>query len=86
MVKKIMPKDSIYLGLIASQKKGCGKKLINHLIKYSKDNNLGEIYLWTDETCNYKYYEKMGFNLKKSYEINFFDRKINTFIYSISNS
>lgn len=85
MVKEIMPDDSIYLGLIASQKKGAGKELINHLIDYSKNNNLGEIYLWTDETCNYKYYEKMGFNLKKSYEISFFDKKINTFIYSISN-
>ncbi len=86
MVKEIMPDDSIYLGLIASQKKGAGKELINHLIDYSNKNNLGEIYLWTDETCNYKYYEKMGFNLKKDYEINFFDRKIKTFIYSISNT
>ncbi len=86
MIKEIMPNNAIYLGLIASQKKGCGRKLINHLINYSKNNNLGDIYLWTDETCNYKYYEKMGFNLKKSYEINFFEKKIKTFIFSISNT
>ncbi len=86
MVKEVMPEKSVYLGLIASKKRGAGKELINKLLAHSKKYNLGDIYLWTDETCNYLYYEKIGFVLRKSYDINFFNKKIRTFIYSISNS
>lgn len=82
MVYEIMPENSLYLSLIASIQKGTGKLLIDYLNKYCKDNNIEQYYFWTDETCNYSFYEKNGFILKKEYNVDFFGRNIKTFIYS----
>lgn len=76
-----MDNDSVYLGLIASKIHHGGMDLINKLISDVKASGLGDIYLWTDETCNYKYYERLNFELIETYFINLYGRTIKTFIY-----
>lgn len=47
--------DEYYRGL------GIGKTLFNNLLKYLKQQQVKKIYLYTDTTCNYYFYEKHGF-------------------------
>ena len=55
--------------------------LIEKLKLDALKNNVHEIYLWTDETCNYEYYEKLSFNLIEEYIITLYGKEIKTFIY-----
>lgn len=70
----------IYLALIASQKRNSGKILLERLEKIA-EVNCAHIYLWTDETCNYQYYEKQGFKLVEEYHAVLQNKSIKTFIY-----
>ena len=40
---------------------GVGKELLNRLLAYQKKSNTKNIYLYTDSTCNYGFYESQGF-------------------------
>lgn len=40
---------------------GIGKELLSKLKRYYKENNTNKIYLYTDDTCNYGFYDHMGF-------------------------
>lgn len=40
---------------------GVGKELLNRLLAYQKESNTKNIYLYTDSTCNYGFYESQGF-------------------------
>lgn len=40
---------------------GIGKTLLDNLFKYFKSKSVKKIYLYTDNTCNYGFYEHMGF-------------------------
>ena len=40
---------------------GIGKTLLNSLVAYLKDNKVSNIYLYTDTTCNYMFYENNSF-------------------------
>ena len=82
-IKEYMDNNSICIGLLASVIPGGGTKLIKKLIKDAKDNNIDNIYLWTDETCNYSYYEKFGFKVVEEYDVKFFDKVIKTYIYML---
>lgn len=44
-----------------------GKKLLLDVFKLAKDDNMKNIQILTDESCNYKFYESLG--CKKVYEI-----------------
>lgn len=46
-----------------------GSVLIEKLKEEAIKNNATSIYLWTDETCNYKYYEKRNFKLIEKYNV-----------------
>lgn len=82
-VLKKMTDNDIYIGLVASVKKHCGKELLEHLKEIAK-STFADIYLWTDETCNYLYYEKKNYQLISEYYVKFFDKDIKTFIYKFS--
>lgn len=82
-VLKKMTDNDIYIGLVASVKKHCGKELLEHLKEIAKSTS-ADIYLWTDETCNYLYYEKNNYQLISEYYVKFFDKDIKTFIYKFS--
>lgn len=41
--------------------KGAGKFLMNELEKRCKEQGVNSMLLWTDESCNYNYYYKKGF-------------------------
>lgn len=40
---------------------GIGKELLNGALEYLKENGVKRIYLYTDTTCSYGFYEHMGF-------------------------
>lgn len=40
---------------------GVGKQLVFNLNKYLKENNAKNIYLFTDSSCNYGFYDSQGF-------------------------
>ncbi len=44
------------------QGNGIGKKLLYYLLEYEKQSKTKNIYLYTDSKCNYKFYDKLGFN------------------------
>ncbi|MEG0692533.1 MAG: GNAT family N-acetyltransferase [Oscillospiraceae bacterium] len=44
---------------------GIGKGLLSRLLNYYKENQSDRIYLYTDDTCNYGFYEHMGFRRLK---------------------
>lgn len=83
-VLKYMHNNDLYLGLLASVKKGTGSKLINKIKEIAIKNKIKNLYLWTDETCNYEYYEKHNFTFVEEYEIFLYDTKIKTLIYKVS--
>lgn len=80
-VKTIMTDDDIFLGLFVSIQKGCGKKLLSKLNDICKENSKKNIYLWTDTTCDYKYYRKNNFTLLKEVETFINGKLIKTLIY-----
>ena len=75
-----MKEKDIYVSLFASNKKGRGKELIELLENIAKKDK-AHIFLWTDETCSYEYYQKNNFILVEEYFITFQGKKIRTFIY-----
>ena len=40
---------------------GIGKKLLSYFFEYEKQNNVKNIYVYTDSKCNYKFYDSQGF-------------------------
>lgn len=46
--------------------KGIGKKMLSQVFEYAKNNNMRNIQILTDESCNFKFYEACGCN--KVYE------------------
>lgn len=83
-VLKYMGKNDIYLGLLASEKKGCGSLLIAELKQRAHQKDAESIFLWTDETCDFEYYERHNYQLLEVFDVNLFNQKIKTFIYKIN--
>lgn len=82
-VLKYMDETDIYLGLLASIKKGSGSKLLNEIKEIAIKKDIKHLYLWTDETCNYQYYEKHNFTFVEEYDIKLYNNKIKTLIYRV---
>ena len=62
-VHNAMNEDDLYLGLFVSNQAGCGKILMQEIINLAKAKNLKNMYLWTDTTCDFDYYEKHNYIL-----------------------
>lgn len=65
--------NSKYRGL------GIGKTLFNNLLNYMKNQNINNFYLFTDTSCNYKFYEIQGMNRKSSKSITLMQNSPMTF-------
>lgn len=46
---------------------GSGYKLMNRYIEYCNNNNLISVFLWTDVSCTYSFYERFGFELHSTF-------------------
>ena len=46
--------------------KGIGKKMLSQVFEYAKNDNMKNIQILTDESCNFKFYEACG--CEKVYE------------------
>lgn len=79
--KQNMNDDDIMIGLFVSTVKGCGKLLLSRLIEDCQKNKIKNIYLWSDTTCDYDYYQKNNFEIVNQQDIVLHGRKITVFIY-----
>lgn len=84
LVKEIMTSNDIMMGLFVSVQKGGGKALLKRLSEICLAKGMKNIYLWTDTTCDYDYYQKNNFELVKEVEKIVNGRKILTQIYKKS--
>lgn len=80
-VKEVMNDDDVMLGLFVSVKKGCGRKLFEKLVETCRQRGIKNIYLWTDTTCDYTYYQKNNFILVKEVFNIINGKEIGTLIY-----
>ena len=80
-VKAAMNENDLMMGLFISIQKGGGKMLLSKLVETAKENGIKNIYLWTDTTCDYDYYQKNKFTLVKEIENQVNNKKINTLIF-----
>lgn len=80
-VKAVMQENDIMIGLFISLQKGGGKMLLSKLIETCRSNNIKNIYLWTDTTCDYDYYQKNKFTLVKEIKSNINSKNIDTLIF-----
>lgn len=81
-VKKVMNDDDLMMGLFISTQKGGGKMLLSKLKETAINNGIKNIYLWTDTTCDFDYYQKNNFTLVKEFECIVNNQKINTLIFN----
>lgn len=79
--KKLMNEDDIMLGLFVSTQKGGGKKLLSELVKDCRNRKFKNIYLWSDTTCDYDYYQKHNFETVKKIETVLNNKEITVFVY-----
>ncbi len=80
-VKNAMGDDDLMMGLFISTQKGGGRMLLSKLIETAKERDIKNIYLWTDTTCDFDYYQKNKFTLVKEIECNVNNKNINTLIF-----
>lgn len=80
-LKEFITDQDIVLGLFVSIQKGCGKMLLNKLLETCKENKINNIYLWTDTTCDYKYYKNNNFIVEKEIQTIINNKSITTLIY-----
>lgn len=80
-VKNAMGEDDLMMGLFISTQKGGGRMLLSKLVETAKENGIKNIYLWTDTTCDYDYYQKNKFTCFKEIESCVNNKKINTLIF-----
>lgn len=60
-MKEHMHDNDIIIGLFISSEKGGGKILFQNLRKQCELQHIANVFLWTDTTCNYKYYYHNNF-------------------------
>ena len=65
-----MGSEDVKLSLFISRCKGKGKIILNELVKKFSQKGFKNMYLWTDCTCNWQYYQEHGYELieKARYE------------------
>ena len=65
-----MGKEDVKLSLFISRCKGKGKIILNELVKNFSQKGFKNMYLWTDCTCNWQYYQDHDYELieKAKYE------------------
>lgn len=67
------------------QGKGIGKKLFHALQDYMKTENIPDFYLFTDTSCNYRFYEHQGMTRRcretSSFQIGQRESKMSFFLY-----
>lgn len=63
---------------------GVGKTLVHHVFDYMKSMDVKSLYLYTDNRCNYGFYDSQNFKRLNEKEIYFdsLQSKLNVFLYS----
>lgn len=66
--------------------KGIGKTLMNNYLNFCKNNAVGSLYLFTDTTCNYGFYDNNGFKRmgQKQVDIHTINGSLNLGVYLYS--
>ncbi len=91
-MKNYLKENDAFINLLAvsskHQGKKIGRKLITKFIDYCEKNNIKNVFLWTDTSCNYRFYKKVRFEeIETFYNPYFFEdlnKTPNTIIYRYS--
>ena len=67
-VKKFMGERDIQMGLFMSRASGTGRLLLDNLEDVCRRNDVRNLFLWADATCNVSYYERNGFDMVERFE------------------
>ena len=62
------PDEDLYLSFFISSAKGCGKILLNEMMKITSADGYKNMYLWTDSSCNHEYYDRNKFTLVSEFK------------------
>lgn len=69
----------------AYQGKGVGKKLFRSLMAYMDTEHIQDVYLYTDTSCNYEFYENQGMTKRcekgYTFDVNGRTEKMSFYIY-----
>lgn len=60
-VRKLAQADDLLLCLFLSRKPGVGSKLLENVEEVARNNNIKNMHLWADATCDYSYYRRRGY-------------------------
>ncbi|CAM4131027.1 MULTISPECIES: GNAT family N-acetyltransferase [Bacillus cereus group] len=62
---------------------GVGKSLLSHLFQYMKKEDVTSLYLYTDNECNYEFYDRQNFQRIQEKAVNFgpTEEDFNVFLY-----
>ena len=60
-MEEYVQEDDVLLHLFISKQPGCGHSLLQQVAGAGSDSRKKGLLLWTDETCDYAYYRKNGF-------------------------
>lgn len=84
--KKHSFQGAIQLFIVSKESRGLGvgKKLVNYVFDYMNKMNVDSIYLYTDDRCNYGFYDSQNFNRVNEKKIYFdtLEDNLNIFLYS----
>ncbi|MBY7699036.1 GNAT family N-acetyltransferase [Vibrio harveyi] len=59
---------NLFIVSVKLRGRGIGSLLLERYVKFCRTNELKKIFLWTDLTCNYKFYLNQGFTLHKRFK------------------
>ncbi|WP_024615325.1 GNAT family N-acetyltransferase [Clostridium sp. Ade.TY] len=86
--KKDNFEGSIQLFIVSKECRGfgVGKTLLNYLFDYMNTVNVKSLYLYTDDRCNYGFYDSQNFKRinEKSISFDSVNAKLDVFLYSYS--
>lgn len=59
--EKLLQKNEVLLLLFCSIQKGCGALLMEEFLGRCRKNGISSMLLWTDDTCDFQWYQRNGF-------------------------
>ena len=59
--EKLLQKNEALLLLFCSVQKGCGALLMEEFLGRCRKNGISSMLLWTDDTCDFQWYQRNGF-------------------------
>ena len=67
-VRRMLKEKEVRLLLFGSLQKGAGSLLLNELVRRCRGRGVSSLLLWTDDTCDFAWYDRRGFSLAAEFD------------------